>query len=140
MIEIIEKEKIDQALSKNHRQYLVGNLQFPQELLHIQDNNIEIGITRFSEYAFEKPHYHPDVTEYQLLLSGSAKYVDVEANKEYFIQEGDVFVIRPGTTYIQKSPQNTTILFFKHPGINDKIIVPLTEKMLHWAQSWEQGW
>ena len=140
MIEIIDNGKIEKAMSNNHRQYLVGDLKLPQELEFIRDKDVEMGMTNYSEYALEKPHYHTEVTEYQIILNGSAKYIDLDLNKEITVTKGDVFVIRPNTRYIQKSPKGTVILFFKYPGINDKMLIDCTDKMLDWGQCWEKEW
>lgn len=140
MIEIIKNFHIETSLQKNHRQYLVGNLQFPQELTNIQDECVEMGITKFQHYAIEKPHLHPEVTEYQIILHGAAKYVDIQANKEILLEKGDIFVIRPNTVYILKAIEGTQILFFKVPGKNDKTLVDMTEKMDTWSANWDVIW
>ena len=140
MIEIIRASAIDGALERSHRQYLVGDLQLPQELEHLLDRHVELGITRFAAYQCEKPHYHTKATEYQMLLKGAAKYVDLSLGREYQVEAGDVFVIRPQTPYMQKSPQGTEILFFKYPGGNDKVLLPLTAEMKGWAEAWERRW
>ena len=41
-----------------------------------------MGITDYAAYQWEKPHYHPLVTEYQFLSGGAAKYVDLDAGEE----------------------------------------------------------
>ena len=94
MIEIITQEQIQNVLLNEHRQYLVGDLKLPQRLQYIYDDKVEMGITRFEKYACEKPHFHPIVTEYQIILNGEAKYVDIEANREYMVKAGDIIEIR----------------------------------------------
>lgn len=140
MIEIIKRTHIDASLENNHRQYLVGNLQLPQKLVNIYDEDVEMGITKFQYFTSEKPHFHPEVTEYQIILHGTAKYVDVQANKEFLLEQGDVFVIRPHTIYILKAIEDTQILFFKVPGKNDKMLVEMTERMAIWTASWDSLW
>lgn len=140
MIEIIKNSQIQAALENNHRQYLVGDLKLPQQLEHIRDGEVEMGITAYECFKVETPHFHPVVTEYQTMLSGTAKYVDLAQGKEYLVEAGDVFVIRPDTPYLQKSPKGAVILFFKHPGGNDKTPVPMTEQMERWAADWDAAW
>lgn len=140
MIEIITQEQIQNVLLNEHRQYLVGDLKLPQRLQYIYDDKVEMGITRFEKYACEKPHFHPIVTEYQIILNGEAKYVDIEANREYMVKAGDVFVIRPNTTYIQKSTEGAVILFFKYPSGNDKTLVNVTPQMRQWGDDWQKTW
>ena len=140
MFDIIKKIDIEKSLETNHRQYLVGDLKLPQELNHIFDSDIEVGITHFKEYAAEKPHFHPIATEYQVILSGEAKFIDLDKNEEILLQAGDFFVIRPNTSYIQKSPEGTKILFFKHPAGNDKTLIEMTEKLYNWCSDWSVSW
>ena len=89
MIEVLGREAIETALQANHRQYLAGDLKLPQDLEHLRDGEIEVGITDYAAYQWEKPHYHPLVTEYQFLLRGAAKYVDLDAGKEILVEAGD---------------------------------------------------
>lgn len=140
MIEVLGRAAIETALQTNHRQYLAGDLKLPQDLEHLRDGEIEVGITDYATYQWEKPHYHPLVTEYQFLLRGAAKYVDLDAGEEILVEAGDFFIIRPNTRYLQKSPAGTRILFFKHPGGNDKTLVPLTGEMRRWCEAWENRW
>lgn len=140
MIEILRGGDIQAVLRLQHRQYLVGDLKQPQLLEHIRDDQVEMGMTRYEAFKCEAPHDHPLVTEYQIVLKGCAKYVDLAENRELLVDEGDVFVIRPHTPYIQKSPPGTVILFFKHPCGNDKRLIPMTEAMKAWAASWEASW
>ena len=140
MIEVLSHNAIEAALHDHHRQYLVGDLKLPQPLAYIRDEQVEMGMTVYDAFKCEAPHFHTSVTEYQIILKGSAKYVDLEADRELLVEEGDVFVIRPHTSYLQKSPAGAAILFFKHPGGNDKQLVPMTGRMEAWAACWEAAW
>lgn len=52
------KTEIEQVLSTTKRQYFVGNINLPQKLNHIEDSNLEIGITYYEKSTTEIPHYH----------------------------------------------------------------------------------
>ena len=80
-IKIIRNDAINKSLSHNNRQYLVGNLSLPQELEHIKDNKLEIGITAYDDYESETPHYHTQAYEYQYLLSGKTEYLDINTGE-----------------------------------------------------------
>ena len=66
--------------------------------------------------------------------------MDLDVGKEILVETGDSFIIRPHTKCLQKSPAGTRILFFKHPGGNDKTLVPLTGEMRRWCGAWENRW
>ncbi len=123
---------ISEALQGTTRQYLTGRLNLPQLLAHIDDVNIEIGITDYKEYTVETPHTHRVAFEYQYMISGETKYLDTDTNEETYYAAGDFYRIEPGTKYAQKSLGGTTILFIKTPPGNDKIVVDTSESVDIW--------
>ena len=137
---IIFRRKIDieNSLSNNDRQYLIGNLNLAQDFDNIFDDNVEMGISDIKKYQAETAHYHEKCNEYQMVLSGKTKYLDLDKHLVYELSEGDIFVIEKNTKYYQKSIKGTRILFFKVPGGNDKIIVDLNEKELLWGREFDE--
>lgn len=128
----VKNATIEAVLKNETRQYLAGNLKNPQKINHINDENIEIGITDYNEYTTEVVHYHTIATEYQYMLSGWTKYLDVETGEEYEFKEGDFYCIEKNTKYAQKSKKGTRILFIKTPSINDKIVVEKSDMVREW--------
>lgn len=128
---------IKDALIGTTRQYLVGNLKLPQELGHIDDTNIEIGITDYKEYSIEAPHWHKVAYEYQYMISGETKYLDVDTGTETCYSTGDFYRIDPETKYAQKSLGGTTILFIKTPPGNDKVVVESSADVHEWFKKWD---
>lgn len=133
-IEKISKTKIDKSLDENVRQYLVGNLAFPQQLQHIQDENIEVGISHYKSFTADIPHVHTEVTEYQMILAGVSIIKDLMTGNLIELQEGDFYVVHKNTPYAQKSSAGTKILFFKHPGMNDKVPVEINALCEEWLK------
>lgn len=131
-INIIRNKEIIKSLIDNNRQYLVGDLKKPQNLRHILDDNIEIGITSYSNYEYELPHTHTVAFEYQYVLSGHTFYLDIESEEEYEFKKGDFYRISPSLKYAQKSKNGTQILFVKLPPGNDKIDIEPKK----YAQNW----
>lgn len=131
-IKKIESKEIINALQGLTRQYLVGNLQRPQILQHLFSSAVEIGISSYEKYTEEMPHRHSHATEYQYVLSGWTKYLDVESMTEYEFKAGDFYQITPGISYAQKSKAGTKILFIKVPSIDDKISVQVTPEVQKW--------
>lgn len=125
---------IEGVLSSVTRQYLVGNLKRPQELKFIKDDNLEIGITDYSEYTIEPPHYHTSAIEYQLMISGRTKYYDLTNKIEHEFVKGDFYCIEKNTTYAQKAEAGTRILFIKVPSINDKNVIEITKEVQQWYE------
>lgn len=140
MFRHFEGEQIDKILKSEGHQYLVGNLKRPQIFPHIFDENLNIGIGEHNSFDWEKPHYHCQSTEYQFVIEGDAKYVDLNENVEYYMKKGDFFVIPAGTSYILKANKGAKILFVKYPAVDDKVYIDLDENMLCWIKSWEEKW
>jgi 8-oxo-dGTP diphosphatase len=126
-------DAIEKALKGVTRQYLVGDLQKPQELGHISNHLIEIGITRYGpEGGCELPHTHAQAFESQYMLSGKTAYLDIVTGEEHLFGTGDFYLIEPGVSYAQKSAPDTAILFIKVPPGNDKISVAMTDDIQAW--------
>src|SRR5687767_8808530 len=114
-IMMIQNRDIESALSETTRQYLVGQLAKPQNLTHIDDSLIEIGITSYDGFISEEPHYHSQANEYQYMINGMTEYLDIETGVEYQFKKGDFYKIPPGVKYAQRSKPGTIILFIKTP-------------------------
>ena len=140
MIKHFKSEDIDNALSLNGHQYVVGNLARPQIFEHLHDENVNVGIGVHNEFDWEEPHYHTISNEYQYVIDGEAKYVDIDNNIEYHVKKGDFFVVTKGTKYMLKAQKGAKILFFKYPAVNDKILIELTKDMFRWVVNWETPW
>src|ERR1700674_2277048 len=93
----ISGQEIDQALRAVTRQYLVGDIQKPQELQHVPSSLIEIGITRYeNERKLEPPHRHKQAFEFQYMTSGLTAYLDLTAAEEHVSRMGDFYTNEPG--------------------------------------------
>lgn len=137
-LQIIRGAALDSALSKEYRQYLTGHLQRPQEYLEHVDDDIEIGISHYRKFTADTPHMHPVATEHSYVLQGSIKVLLLEGEpREYLLEAGDFFVLRPGNGYATKNAPGTKVLFIKSPGLNDKTPVPVTEDIKKWLSTWE---
>jgi len=134
-IEVISGENIQLALGSSKRQYLVGELALPQELEYLRDPHVEAGITEYTEYTIEKPHYHTTTTEYIYVLAGESRYINVKTREETFVKQGDFYLIHQGIIYAQKSKAGLKLLFFKYPSGNDKVTVEDDGSLDEWYSS-----
>lgn len=137
MFKKLTARDIESALTGTTRQYLVGQLKMAQSLAHIDDGNLEIGITSYKDYMKEPPHWHKVAYEYQYMISGETKYLDIETGTETYYTTGDFYRIEPGTKYAQKSLSGTTILFIKTPPGNDKVAEDTNDAVHKWLDNWE---
>lgn len=128
----IEKKQIEEVLNDISRQYFVGNLKKPQTIEHIKHEGLEIGLTDYKDYTTENPHFHNVAMEFQYMISGWTKYLDIKTGAEHEFKEGDFFAIEKDTIYAQKSKPGTKILFIKIPSINDKQTTNIDERTKQW--------
>lgn len=133
IIKIINSD-IVKALKETTRQYFVGNLSRPQEILFIKDERLEIGISNYPFHQSEPTHRHKVATEYQYMISGWTEYMDVDSGEVYEFKKGDFYAIEPGTAYSQRVKAGTSILFIKVPSVNDKQLVEIGGEQLRWLQ------
>lgn len=137
-ISFITNEEINDALAKEYRQYLAGNLTREQEHLPYIMDDIEVGISHYEEFTADKPHVHPIATEHGYILQGTLRVKRLDEKKEqYEFHAGDFFVVQKGIPYASKSIAGTKILFIKSPGINDKTLVEIDSETESWLSSWD---
>ena len=137
-MEILKGKSIEDALSKEYRQYLAGRLKKEQPFLKHIDDDIEIGISNYVTFTADKPHMHTQCTEHNYVLRGKMKVKLLDGScEEYEFSEGDLFVLRPGTPYAAKNEAGTRVLFIKSPGINDKTEVAVDVETQRWLLSWQ---
>lgn len=134
-IKKISNDDIQASLKHSTRQYLVGDLQRPQDLTHIHSDDIEVGVSRYPDMDEEDAHYHTQAYEFQYMLSGHTVYIDIETRQEFEFKKGDFFLIEPYTVYAQKIKKGTEILFFKTPPGNDKVVVESEEFINAWFKN-----
>lgn len=121
MIYKIPKKEIERAIQKHPKQYLTGNLTKPQDLRHVPNRNIEIGLTKMFAGQIEKMHYHKVQWEFVYVLKGSFMCTDTTRGEKHEFHEGDFFMIESDTPYTQKALTDCLLYFVKFPSIKDKI-------------------
>ena len=130
----INNADIVDALKNTTRQYFVGNLSRPQEIMFIKDDRLEIGISSYTDFQSEPTHKHIVATEYQYMISGWTEYMDVDSGEIFEFKSGDFYAIEPGTAYSQRVKVGTNILFIKVPSVNDKQLIEIGDDQLRWLQ------
>lgn len=135
-MEFIYGSDIQKALETAYRVYLCGDLKQPQDLQWIHDGKNELGISCYKQFTADQPHYHTTATEYNYIISGKSRVLLIEEGKEFLLEAGSLFVLPPMTKYASKHLDNTTILFFKSPGGNDKQIIDVDNTLKTWLGAW----
>ena len=132
----ILSEDIDLSLKDTTRQYLAGMLKRPQILEYIEDGDVEIGFTSYPEYKYEPAHYHTATKEYQYMIKGCTRYIDIGTGETFEFKKGDFFMIGKNVKYAQKSLAGTKILFIKTVPGDDKVLIEAPEDITLWLIKW----
>ncbi len=128
----ISSKELNEILNKESRQYLVGDLKLPQTIQHIENKDVEIGISAYKHNEIEEAHYHTDQIEFQYMIYGKTEYINLDTNEKFLFTEGDFYCIETGTKYTQRIYGKTKILFIKLPAINDKQLVDIEKNIQNW--------
>ncbi len=131
---ILRQEEIEGATNKEYRQYFCGNLQRPQILPFIQMAGLEIGISDYQKNAYDKPHYHIETPDMVYILEGEFHVLILDTKEVFIMKKGDFISIPPKTPYASKARSGTKTLFIKNLKGNDKIEIPLDEKLRLWLE------
>lgn len=135
----INSSDIETSVSNNYRQYFVGDLKREQELEHIYDKKIEVGMSLYKSFKADQPHSHTYATEFLYILSGTYKLcIKTDMGLKYEeLNQGDFFAIPKLTPYASKACANTKVLFIKAPGLNDKVDYKETD-FNSFLKQWEE--
>ena len=152
----LDGRTIEKALAKAPRQYLTGHLERAQPYLEHIDDDIEIGITDYTEFTANEPHVHLVATDHMYIIRGCSKILVLTIEtlvtkllrdpfamvvptktEEVILNEGDLFVLRPGTPHIIKGAPGTRVYFVKSPAGNDKHIITVPDSIRAWMSSWD---
>lgn len=135
-MEYICGDELFQALEKEPRVYLCGELKKPQSMKWISDGDNEIGMSFYKDFTHDAPHLHTTAKEYNFVISGCTKVLLIDSGKTYTFGEGSLFVIPPMTKYASKHSGGTRVLFFKSPGGNDKHLIQIDAYTAEWLAEW----
>lgn len=136
-IMLLRKSQINNAITRNFRQYFIGNLKNPQELDYIELGDLEIGTSLYQNPKADKPHFHEISSEIIYILKGTYKILLINTGLEYTLNAGDFFVIPAKSPYIGKAVKKMTQTLFIKMGGNDKVEVPENDDILKWMEESE---
>ena len=136
IMKIVNGKQVREALSKQIRVYLCGDLSVPEDFEFAKTDGLEIGISHYDKYTAEQVHLHEWNHEYNYIKSGVVKVYVFSEHKEYEFRQDDMYVIEPGMAYVTKAIAGTEVFFVKFPGGNDKKKLPVTNSILEWSKSW----
>ena len=137
-IQVLQNKTISESMLSNERQYLLGWLSLPQELHHVENPDIAIGLIEYKEFSHDIPHIHSVISESQYMLDGHAAVLNLDTMEETVVSKGDFFYIPVNTPHVMKAHAGTKFIFIKSKCINDKKILDAALNVLalrEWIQN-----
>lgn len=131
-IRTIKASDYAHSLEGNVRAYLTGDLKVAQEFGHVATEQVEIGIANYDSDGVDTPHFHPTVTEAQIVVSGFVHLLDITNQVQIELGPGDFYLIEPGVAHVQKAVAGTRVVIVKWPSLNDKTVVQPDRFVSEW--------
>jgi len=101
--------------------FLVGNLEKPTTHPFVRDPRLEIIVCRYGPGDDGRYHWHPEVTEYELVTQGEVGYVEVSSGETRWFEAGDLSIIPPGVCTRRIARTGATTMAVKVPSSAEKI-------------------
>jgi hypothetical protein len=112
--------------------FVVGDLR--REVPHpfFRDQRVEIILCNYEAGDDGQYHWHPGVTEYELILCGEVGYFEVATGVTHWFEAGDLCTIPPGACVkrLVRNPAQTVAI--KVPSTNDKFFCDACDRDCHW--------
>jgi mannose-6-phosphate isomerase-like protein (cupin superfamily) len=84
------------AFARDPHVFLVGDLRRPALHPFWRDSRVEVVLCRYEPGDDGAPHWHADVTEYELVLEGRVGYVRSEDGETLWLSPGDLHTVPAG--------------------------------------------
>jgi hypothetical protein len=116
----IAREEYEPFAALKHL-FLVGNLQRENPHAFVRDRRLEVILCFYNPGDDGLPHWHAEVTEYELVLEGEVGHLDIETGETQWFGPGDLRILTPGTCVqrIVRTPTRTVAI--KVPSSAEKV-------------------
>jgi hypothetical protein len=91
----IDRAEYAGALPVDKHVFLVGDLRRPTSHPFVRDARVELIVVDYVAGDDGAAHWHPDVTEYELVLEGEIGYFEVATGTTHWFAPGDLVAIPP---------------------------------------------
>ena len=108
------------SLESEKHVFLAGNLKQPATYPFIREDRVEFIACSYQTGDDGLPHWHANVTEYELVLEGRLGYVEMETDREVWATAGDFLCVPAGTCVKRFVPGPTRTIAIKVPSSPEK--------------------
>lgn len=96
--------------------FLVGDLARPSEHPFVREDRLELILCFYEAGDDGLPHWHRDVTEYEVVVEGSVGYLDVPTGETRWFAAGDLSVVPAGRCVKRLVPHPARTVAIKVPS------------------------
>jgi quercetin dioxygenase-like cupin family protein len=101
--------------------FLVGDLQRENPHPFVRDPRLELILCFYNPGDDGLPHWHREVTEYEVVLEGEVGYFDIGAGETHCFGPGDLSVLPPGTCVKRIVRTSARTVAIKVPSSAEKV-------------------
>jgi hypothetical protein len=101
--------------------FLAGNLQRPVPHPYFQRDDVEIICCDYAPGAHGLPHWHAQVDEFELVISGRVGYVETTTAALHWFDAGDLINIEHGICVTRVVEIPTQTIAIKLPSSSEKV-------------------
>lgn len=120
MIQHIGREEYERFADLRHL-FLVGDLQRPNPHPFVRDSRLELILCYYQPGDDGLPHWHRDVTEYEVVIEGEVGHVDVATGQTHWFGPGDFRALPPGTCVQRLVRKAARTVAIKTPSSAEKV-------------------
>jgi mannose-6-phosphate isomerase-like protein (cupin superfamily) len=119
----IRADEYRAAFAGDPHVFLVGDLRKPAAHPYWRDPRVELVLCRYEAGQDGEPHWHADVTEYELVLEGRIGYLHVASGETLWFEPGDLSAVPAGSCVKRSVPVASRTLAVKVPSRpGDKVL------------------
>lgn len=101
--------------------FLTGDLKRPQPHPFIREPRLEVVLCFYESHDDGLPHWHSDITEYELVLEGGLGYLEIATGEEHWFGPGDFVTVPAGVCVQRKVREPCRALAIKVPSSAAKV-------------------
>jgi len=116
----IDRAEYEPFAAQQHL-FLVGNLQRENPHPFVRDPRLELILCYYDAGDDGVPHWHREVTEYELILEGESGTLDAATGQTHWFAAGDLIVIPPGVCVQRLIRKPTRTVTVKIPSSAEKV-------------------
>jgi uncharacterized cupin superfamily protein len=120
MIARIAREEYEPFADLRHL-FLVGDLKQPNPHPFVRDSRLELILAYYQPGDDGLPHWHREVTEYEVVLEGEVGYFEAETGETHWFGPGDVRIAPPGVCLQRLIRTAARTVAFKVPSSAEKV-------------------